>query len=61
MCQTPNTAIAVIGIDMVPRRRRQCTRRHRAAGKSGRVAKWKCGPPTHLCLIGMEAWSVHIT
>ena len=58
MSQTPNTAIAVIGIDigkLVPRRGPRCARRHRAA------AKWSRGqvearlvniPP---CLIGMEA------
>jgi transposase len=37
MSQTPNTAIAVIGIDIGKNSR----------GKSGRVAKWKRGSPIY--------------
>ena len=51
MSQTPNTAIAVIGIDigknLVPRRGPRCARRHRAAAK---VVAWpgrKRGSPIY--------------
>ena len=44
MSQTPNAAIAVIGIDigkkLIPRRGPRCARRHRAAAK---VVAWPSG------------------
>ena len=50
MSQTPNTAIAVIGID-IGKNSFHVVGHVRAApsccGKSGRVAKWKRGSPIH--------------
>jgi transposase len=50
MSQTPNTAIAVIGID-IGKNSFHVVGRMRAAlsccGKSGRVAKWKRGSPIY--------------
>jgi len=51
MSQTPNTAIAVIGIDIgknsFPRRGPRCARRHRAAAKVVAWAKWRRGLPVY--------------
>jgi len=58
MSQTPNTAIAVIGIDIARTRSHVVGHDARGAivrGKSGRVAKWKRGSQYTACLIGMEA------
>jgi transposase len=50
MSQTPNSAIAVMGIDIGKNSFHVVghnARRHRAAAKSGRVAKWKRGSPIY--------------
>jgi hypothetical protein len=52
MSQTPNTAIAVIGIELVPHRGPRCARCHRAAAKvvawpSGSAARQYTAPDRH--------------
>ena len=65
MSQTPNTAIAVIGIDIGKNSFHVCGPRCAApshCGKNGRVAKWKRGSQTYR--LAWSAWkpaSAHIT